>query len=124
MLRHNIIPEFIILLGNCGTSDKTFFGTLDDCIVIKSSQSNRKVSLKFLKNDNRDVEVRFFDSINSKVYTSKSFLRYNITVCNRNDTLLLCIVNYLEVEDINYDTTQNPVNTANLYKKHNSLLKA
>ena len=50
MLRHNIKPEFTVSLGNCGTSDKTFFGTLDDCIVISTAprvRTNRKVSLKY-----------------------------------------------------------------------------
>jgi len=97
MLRHNIKPEFIVSLGNCGTSEKTFFATLDDCIVIKSSQSNRKVSLKFLKNDTRDVEVRFFSDMKTNVYEYKRKLSNDPEKCKDAYTYasLISIVNYL-----------------------------
>jgi hypothetical protein len=86
-------PTIIISLGNCGTSERTFFGTLDNCIVIQYDSNNKKVSLKFLKNNK--VEVRFFKSINSKKYTSNRLLNSFPNICDNKNISLLCIVNYL-----------------------------
>jgi len=86
-------PTIIISLGNCGTSERTFFGTLDNCIVIQYDSNDKKVSLKFLKNNK--VEVRFFKSINSKKYTSNRLLNSFPNICDNKNISLLCIVNYL-----------------------------
>lgn len=117
-------PNFTVSLDNCGTSEKRFFGTLDDCIVIKFNNNDKKVSLKFLKNATDDVEVRFFDNINSKVYTSKSILKDDIMVCNDNDTSLLCIVNYLATGSTGFDINHNPTLTLMVDKKIPELVKS
>ena len=111
MLRHNIKPDFIVSLGNCGTSDKTFFGTLDDCIVISTAprvRTNRKVSLKFLKNDTRDVEVRFFSDMKTNVYEYKKKLSNDPEKCKDayKYASLISIVNYL-TNDQKLDETTN-----------------
>jgi len=98
------IPDFIVSLGNCGTSTTTFLPTFDDCIVIGCENTDKKVSLKFLKNKTRDnVEVRFFSDIKTNVYTKKSILQLNTTTCNDDKTVLLCIVNYLLSGDTSYN---------------------
>ena len=86
-------PTIIISLGNCGTSERTFFGTLDNCIVIQYDDNDKKVSLKFLKNNK--VEVRLFKSINSKKYISNRLLNSFPNICDNDNISLLCIVNYL-----------------------------
>jgi hypothetical protein len=92
-MSHHGDPTIIISLGNCGTSERTFFGTLDNCIVIQYDKNDKKVSLKFLKNNK--VEVRFFKSINSKKYTSSRLLNSFPYICDNDNISLLCIVNYL-----------------------------
>ena len=101
------IPDFIVSLGNCGTSEKTFFGTLDDCIVIKSNQSNNRVSLKFLKNDNRDVDVRLFSNLDRNVYDIKRNLSTTLNNCEDNNISLFCIVIYLMNNDRMYTYPRN-----------------
>jgi hypothetical protein len=100
----DINSNFTVSLGNCGTSEKTFLPTFDDCIVIGCENTDKKVSLKFLKNKTRDnVEVRFFSDIKTNVYTKKSILQLNTTTCNDDKTVLLCIVNYLLSGDTSYN---------------------
>ena len=99
MLLYTTEPKFTVSLGNCGTSVNTVFSTLDDCIVIRYDNNDRKVSLKFLKNATNDVEVRFFNSINSKKYTEKRSLSSDLTVYRPLDSSLLFITDYLTSRD-------------------------
>lgn len=101
------VPHFVVSLGNCGTSYTTFFGTLDNCIVIKSNKSDNRVSLKFLKNDNRDVEVRLFSNPHSNEYDIKRNLSTTLNECGDTTISLFCIVIYLMNNDRMYTYPKN-----------------
>jgi hypothetical protein len=101
------IPHFVVSLGNCGTSTTTFLPTFDDCIVIKSNQSSNRVSLKFLKNDNRDVDVRLFSNPDSNEYDIKRNLSTTLNDCGDTTISLFCIVIYLMNNDLTYSYPKN-----------------
>jgi hypothetical protein len=103
----NTIPHFMLSLGNCGTSEKTFLPTFDDCIVIKSNKSDNRVSLKFLKNDNRDVDVRLFSNPDSNEYNIKRILSTTLNDCGDTTISLFCIVIYLMNNDRMYTYPRN-----------------
>ena len=88
---------FIISLDSCGTSNKTFFSTLDNCLVVRHNTpmiKERRISLRFLKDGN--IEVRLFSNSRSNKYDKKLMLSNTVNNCDNEKYISLsCIVIYL-----------------------------
>ena len=101
-----------ISLGNCGTS-KLFSVTRDnDCIVIPS-EGKRKVVLKFLKNVEENVEVRFFNKEGNTYY--KKFNLGNTDDKNTRSLLNVAAFLFYDSTVPNYDINVDAASFSSVY---------